>query len=146
MRDQRTTEWKPAQWPAGPTVRGLRRSHDDAAGQGAQVGDRTARGLAQRRRHHRSRRRGGPRPAGRRWEPLDRAAISNIAPETANFQALCADSSEGILTRFVQDKLNLVFWIKPPEAVNFVFGCVIDAAELGCRAREDASRMLQSGS
>jgi hypothetical protein len=43
------------------------------------------------------------------WEPLDRAVVSNIAPETASFQMLCAGASEGILTRFVQDKLNSFF-------------------------------------
>jgi signal transduction histidine kinase len=65
------------------------------------------------------------------WEPLDRAVVSNIAPETASFQMLCAGASEGILTRFVQDKLTLIFWLRPPQASDLVFGCVIDAAELG---------------
>jgi signal transduction histidine kinase len=36
-----------------------------------------------------------------------------------------------MLARFVQDKLDLIFWLRPPEAPEMVFGCLIEAADLG---------------
>ncbi len=62
-----------------------------------------------------------------------RSATSNwsaILPSTADFRALTAESDEGMLARFVQDKLDIVFWIRPPEAPEMVFGCLIDAIDL----------------
>jgi signal transduction histidine kinase len=62
-----------------------------------------------------------------------RSPVSNwsaILPATADFRALTAGNDEGMLARFVQDKLDLVFWIRPPEAPEMVFGCLIEAADL----------------
>ena len=55
---------------------------------------------------------------------------SAILPSTADFRALTAESDEGMLARFVQDKLDIVFWIRPPESPEMVFGCLIDAGDL----------------
>jgi signal transduction histidine kinase len=63
-----------------------------------------------------------------------RSATSNwsaILPATADFRALTANSEEGMLARFVQDKLDLIFWLRPPEAPEMVFGCLIEAEALG---------------
>ncbi len=55
---------------------------------------------------------------------------SSILPSTSDFQTLTKNGDEGTVSRFVQDKLDLVFWIRPPEAPELVFGCLVDAAEL----------------
>jgi signal transduction histidine kinase len=63
-----------------------------------------------------------------------RSAAANwsaILPATADFRALTANNEEGMLARFVQDKLDLIFWLRPPEAPEMVFGCLIEAADLG---------------
>ncbi|HET6408530.1 MAG TPA: ATP-binding protein [Chthoniobacteraceae bacterium] len=57
-------------------------------------------------------------------------AWSAIAPETTEFRLLCEGLEEGIVTRFVQDKLALIFWLRPPQAPNLIFGCVLDAGDL----------------
>ncbi len=54
---------------------------------------------------------------------------SSILPSTSDFQTLTKNGDEGTVSRFVQDKLDLVFWIRPPEAPELVFGCLVDAAE-----------------
>ena len=62
-----------------------------------------------------------------------RSAVSNwsaLLPATADFRALTAGNDEGMLARFVQDKLDLIFWIRPPEAPEMVFGCLVEAADL----------------
>src|SRR4030095_16987936 len=60
----------------------------------------------------------------------DKPAWSAIAPETTEFRMLCQGLEEGIVTRFVQDKLALIFWRGPAEAPNLLFGCVVDAGDL----------------
>jgi len=60
-----------------------------------------------------------------------RAVLSTLAPSTAEFRTLYEGQSEGVLTRFVQNKLTLVFWVRPVQASGALFGCVLDAADLG---------------
>jgi signal transduction histidine kinase len=57
-------------------------------------------------------------------------AVSVVMPETAEFRALTEEADEGIVSRFVQDKLDLIFWLRPPEAPEMVFGCLVEAANL----------------
>lgn len=64
-------------------------------------------------------------------EPTERAAVSNLLPETAEFRTLSEGQSEGIVARFVQDKLALIFWLRPAQAPELIFGCVVEAADLG---------------
>jgi signal transduction histidine kinase len=59
----------------------------------------------------------------------NQAAWSAVAPETAEFRALCEGLNEGIVARFVQDKLSLIFWLRPAQAPEFILGCVVDAAD-----------------
>ncbi len=56
------------------------------------------------------------------------AAVSSIIPETAEFRSLTEEGDEGLVARFVQDKLNLIFWVRPPEAPEMIFGCLVEAA------------------
>jgi signal transduction histidine kinase len=64
------------------------------------------------------------------YVPTDKVAWSAIAPETTEFRFLCQGLDEGIVTRFVQDKLALIFWLRPAQAPNHLFGCVVDATDL----------------
>jgi signal transduction histidine kinase len=52
-------------------------------------------------------------------------AVSQLVPATADFKALTSDHPEGVVTRFMQDRLEIVFWLKPPEAPGMIFGCLI---------------------
>lgn len=54
--------------------------------------------------------------------------MSSLMPETAEFRTLTEGTDEGLIARFVQDKLNLIFWIRPPEAPEMIFGCLVEAA------------------
>ena len=56
------------------------------------------------------------------------AALSTVMPETAEFRSLTEEGDEGMVARFVQDKLNLIFWLRPPEAPEMIFGCLVEAA------------------
>lgn len=64
------------------------------------------------------------------FNQAEQPAWSNIAPETTEFRVLCQGLDEGIVTRFVQDKLALIFWLRPAQAPNLIFGCVVEAGDL----------------
>jgi signal transduction histidine kinase len=55
---------------------------------------------------------------------------SALMPATAEFAELTKDADEGMIARFVHDKLDLIFWLRPPEAPTLIFGCLIEAASL----------------
>ena len=55
---------------------------------------------------------------------------SALMPATAEFAELTKDEDEGMIARFVKDKLDLIFWLRPPEAPTLIFGCLIEAASL----------------
>jgi signal transduction histidine kinase len=57
-------------------------------------------------------------------------AVSQLTPSTANFRALTADSAEGLVTRFRQDRLEIIFWLRLPEAPEMIFGCLLEADSL----------------
>ena len=66
-----------------------------------------------------------------RPQELDNEAQwSALMPATAEFAVLTKDEDEGMVARFVQDKLDLIFWLRPPEARTFIFGCLVEAADL----------------
>ncbi len=58
------------------------------------------------------------------------AQWSTIVPATAEFAELTKDGDEGMIARFVQNKLDLIFWLRPPEARTLIFGCLIEASSL----------------
>jgi signal transduction histidine kinase len=66
----------------------------------------------------------------------DLPAVSQLVLATADFKALTSDQAEGVVTRFVQDRLEILFWLRPPEAPNWIFGCVIRAGTLNDLWRE----------
>ncbi|HEY5792674.1 MAG TPA: hypothetical protein VIS74_05205, partial [Chthoniobacterales bacterium] len=57
-------------------------------------------------------------------------AVSQLVPATADFKALTSDHPEGVVTRFMQDRLEIVFWLKPPAAAGMIFGCLISVDAL----------------
>ncbi|HEX4640526.1 MAG TPA: HAMP domain-containing sensor histidine kinase, partial [Chthoniobacterales bacterium] len=57
-------------------------------------------------------------------------AVSQLVPATADFKALTSDHPEGVVTRFMQDRLEILFWLRPPEAPGMIFGCLMNADAL----------------
>jgi signal transduction histidine kinase len=57
-------------------------------------------------------------------------AISQLVPATADFKALTSDQPEGVVTRFMQDRLEILFWLRPPEAPGMIFGCLVNVDAL----------------
>jgi signal transduction histidine kinase len=58
-------------------------------------------------------------------------AVSQLVPATADFKALTSDHAEGLVTRFMQDRLEIVFWLRPPDAPGMIFGCLMNVDALG---------------
>ncbi len=56
--------------------------------------------------------------------------LSQLTPSTADFSALTSDANEGVITRFVQDQLDIIFWIRPAQAPDMIFGCLIASDDL----------------
>ena len=57
-------------------------------------------------------------------------AVSQLWSETAEFRALTASATEGMVTRFVQDRLDMIFWLRPAQAPALTFGCLIESQNL----------------
>jgi signal transduction histidine kinase len=57
--------------------------------------------------------------------PADLENVSKVAPAEAEFCKLIGDSTEGTLARFLQDKLNVMFWYRSPRDPQLVFGALI---------------------
>jgi signal transduction histidine kinase len=57
-------------------------------------------------------------------------AVSQLVPATADFKALTSDHPEGVVTRFMQDRLEILFWLRPPEAPGMIFGCLLNVDAL----------------
>jgi signal transduction histidine kinase len=57
-------------------------------------------------------------------------AVSQLVPATADFKALTSDRPEGVVTRFMQDRLEILFWLRPPEAPGMIFGCLLNVDAL----------------
>jgi signal transduction histidine kinase len=56
--------------------------------------------------------------------------MSQLWSETAEFRALTASAAEGMVTRFVQDRLDMIFWLRPAQAPELTFGCLIESHNL----------------
>ena len=48
--------------------------------------------------------------------------VSRIAPSEAEFRQLIGDNNEGTVARFVDNKLSVLFWYRPPLSPDYVFG------------------------
>ncbi len=51
--------------------------------------------------------------------------VSKIAPSEAEFRQLIGDENEGTLARFVDNKLCVLFWYRPPLSPAYVYGAQI---------------------
>jgi signal transduction histidine kinase len=60
----------------------------------------------------------------------NKAAWSQLATTTTDFRALTVETNEGVVTRFVQDQLDIIFWLRPQQAPGYIFGCLIEANDL----------------
>lgn len=71
-------------------------------------------------------------PQMRNVAPLQQNAPleSQLVGATAEFRQFTSDGGEGVVNRFVQDRLNLILWVRPPAAREFVFGCVLRGEDL----------------
>lgn len=55
------------------------------------------------------------------------APVSQLTAATSDFKALTANGTEGVVTRFVQDRLEILFWLRPVQAPDMIFACLIRA-------------------
>src|SRR6185312_9994986 len=55
---------------------------------------------------------------------------SKIASSEAEFRQLIGDSTEGTVARFLQNKLNLMFWYRSPRGPQLVFGALLNLPKL----------------
>ena len=74
--------------------------------------------------------------APQRQQTANAPAVSQLVPATADFKALTSDHPEGVVTRFMQDRLEIVFWLRIPEAPGMIFGCLMNVEALGDRWSE----------
>jgi signal transduction histidine kinase len=56
--------------------------------------------------------------------------FSKVAASEAEFRQLIGEDTEGSLARVVDNKLNLLFWCRPPQSAQLVFGAQIDLRRL----------------
>ena len=57
-------------------------------------------------------------------------AESQVYGANAEFRQFTADESEGVVNRYVQDRLNMIFWVRPAAARDLVFGCLLHGEDL----------------
>jgi signal transduction histidine kinase len=57
-------------------------------------------------------------------------SFSKIAASEAEFCQLMGTASDGMLARFVDNKLNVLFWYRRPETPQYVFGAQLSIARL----------------
>jgi signal transduction histidine kinase len=57
-------------------------------------------------------------------------AISKVAASEAEFRQLIGEANEGTLARFVDNKLNVLFWYRSPRDTRLIFGTQLALARL----------------
>jgi len=57
-------------------------------------------------------------------------AWSQLTSTTADFGALTEGNNEGLVSRYVQDKLEIIFWMRPSQAPEMIFGCRLYVSSL----------------
>jgi len=55
---------------------------------------------------------------------------SKIAPSEAEFGQLVQESNEGMVARFLNNKLNLLVWYRPAVKADYIFGAQLSISEL----------------
>jgi signal transduction histidine kinase len=58
------------------------------------------------------------------------SAFSRVAPEFSNFRMAVEGAANGVLSRFVQNDLQLFFWTHPDPNEGWLFGLVLGPGEL----------------
>jgi signal transduction histidine kinase len=79
-----------------------------------------------------------PANAARNVTPQQAASMAFVADTpasqltwaTGDFRQLTGQGDEGVINRFVQDRLNMIFWVRPPQARQFLFGCLVEVEDL----------------
>lgn len=61
---------------------------------------------------------------------------SKLAPVFSDFQTAVRGSAQGILARFVEDKLQVLFWTRPDPKSDWLFGIMLGPDQLNEIARE----------
>ena len=56
--------------------------------------------------------------------------LSKIVPAEAEFRQLIGDETDGMLARFLQDQLRLMFWHRLKADPNFIFGAELNLSRL----------------
>lgn len=56
--------------------------------------------------------------------------VSKLAPSEAEFRQLVGESQEGTIARFLQNRLNLLFWYRSSRDWQIVYGSEIELAKL----------------
>ena len=57
--------------------------------------------------------------------------LSKWAPSETEFRQLIGEGTDGTVARFVNDKLNVLFWYRPSSFSNYVFGAQLDLKRVG---------------
>jgi len=55
---------------------------------------------------------------------------SRVQVSEAEFRQLIGEASEGMMARFLQNRLNLMTWYRSPRSTNLVYGAKLDLAKL----------------
>ena len=58
------------------------------------------------------------------------SALSNTLPAESDFRKVIGTDTSGVLARFLENKLRLMVWYRPPNAGSLVFGAQITQQEL----------------
>jgi signal transduction histidine kinase len=73
------------------------------------------------------------------------AASSKVALERSDFQTAVGGDANGVLSRFVQNNLQILFWTRPDPSENWLFGLMLGTAELNELAKGVLPREPKSG-
>lgn len=60
---------------------------------------------------------------------------TKISSAEAEFKRLVADSSEGMLARYVQNQLKILIWYRPPNVTSMIFGAQLSVSDLLARLK-----------
>lgn len=75
-------------------------------------------------------------PIKQAFTPEDQQAVSKVVAAEGEFRQLVGDSRDGMVARFLQNKLNLIFWHRPVRHPELIFGAQIDLPALVQQLRE----------
>jgi signal transduction histidine kinase len=63
-------------------------------------------------------------------KPQTEAAESKLESTEAEFRQLCGNGNEGTFARFLQNKLNVLFWYRSPREPALIFGSQLQLSKL----------------